>query len=174
MSGNEAGASEHRSKLPFRIRGPRDFYGGLAMLGLALLAFWASSDLPGQEGFAFGPGTTPRLFATLLLVVSVLIVINGLLSDGPPVEAMAVRGPAFVITAILFFAVTIRGFDFWSIRIPGLGLIPATYLAFMISIRGSSEMRWIESLIAAAGMTVFCVGLFAYLLQLPFPLWPGD
>ena len=45
-------------------------------------------------------------------------------------------------------------------------------LAFMISIMGSSEMRWIESLIAAALMTFFCVVLFVYLLNLPFQLWP--
>jgi hypothetical protein len=42
----------------------------------------------------------------------------------------------------------------------------------MISICGSSEMRWVESLIAAVAMTAFCVGLFVYLLQLPFQLWP--
>ena len=45
-------------------------------------------------------------------------------------------------------------------------------LAFLISIMGSSEMRWIESLIAAALMTAFCVLLFVYLLNLPFQLWP--
>ena len=33
-------------------------------------------------------------------------------------------------------------------------------------------MRWIESVIAAAAMTVFCVLLFVYLLNLPFQLWP--
>ncbi len=42
----------------------------------------------------------------------------------------------------------------------------------MISIYGSTEMRWLESVIAAAAMTVFCVGLFVYLLNLPFQLWP--
>ena len=42
----------------------------------------------------------------------------------------------------------------------------------MISIFGSSEMRWVESLIAAVVMTAFCVALFVYLLQLPFQLWP--
>jgi hypothetical protein len=31
----------------------------------------------------------------------------------------------------------------------------------------------VESLIAAAAMTAFCVVLFRYLLQLPFPLWPS-
>jgi hypothetical protein len=33
-------------------------------------------------------------------------------------------------------------------------------------------MRWLESVIAAAVMTVFCVLLFVYLLNLPFQLWP--
>ena len=42
----------------------------------------------------------------------------------------------------------------------------------MVSIMGSSEMRWVESLIAAVAMTAFCVALFVYLLQLPFQLWP--
>jgi hypothetical protein len=37
---------------------------------------------------------------------------------------------------------------------------------------GSSEMRWVESLIAAVVMTIFCVILFVYLLYLPFQLWP--
>jgi putative tricarboxylic transport membrane protein len=53
-----------------------------------------------------------------------------------------------------------------------LGLVPATFLAFVISILGSTEMRWLESFIAAVVMTAFCVGLFVYLLNLPFQLWP--
>ena len=53
-----------------------------------------------------------------------------------------------------------------------LGLFPATFLAFMISIMGSTEMRWIESLIAAVAMTLFCWLLFVVLLGLPFQLWP--
>ena len=42
----------------------------------------------------------------------------------------------------------------------------------MFSILGSREMRWVESLIAAAGMTAFCWLLFVVLLNLPFQLWP--
>jgi hypothetical protein len=33
-------------------------------------------------------------------------------------------------------------------------------------------MRVVESLLGAAVMTAFCVGLFVYLLNLPFQLWP--
>jgi putative tricarboxylic transport membrane protein len=154
------------------VRGPRDFYGGLALIALAILAIWTSGDLPGTHGFAFGPGTAPRLFAGLLAIVGALVALSGLLVDGPPIEPYAVRGPAWVILAILAFAGMIRGISIGSVTIPPLGLVPSTFAAFMISIFGSTEMRWVESLIAAVAMTAFCVGLFVYLLQLPFQLWP--
>jgi hypothetical protein len=66
----------------------------------------------------------------------------------------------------------IRGFSLGFISLPPLGLIPSTFAAFMISIFGSTEFRWVESLIAAVVMTAFSVVLFVYLLQLPFQLWP--
>lgn len=159
-----------------RIRGPRDFYGGLALVALAVFALWASSDLAGMRGFSFGPGTTPRLFAWLLIGIGGAVAISGLFVDGPPLESYALRGPLYVICAIMIFAVTIRGFRFTffdaEVRIPELGLVAATFLAFMIAVMGGRQIRWVESLIAAVAMTAFCVVLFTYLLQLPFPLWP--
>ena len=156
----------------FKVRAPRDFYGGLALIALAIIAIWTSGDLPGTHGFAFGPGTAPRLFAGLLAVVGALVALSGLFVDGPPLESYAVRGPAWVILAILAFAGMIRGISLGPVTIPPLGLVPSTFTAFLVSIFGSTEMRWVESLIAAVAMTAFCVGLFVYLLQLPFQLWP--
>lgn len=160
-----------------RIRGPRDFYGGLALVALAAFALWAGSDLPGMRGFSFGPGTAPRLFAWLLIIVGLAIAIGGLLTDGPPLESYALRGPLYVIFAIVVFALTIRGYRFkffgTDVRIPELGLVIATFCAFIISVAGGRQIRWVESVIAAAAMTGFCVVLFRYLLQLPFPLWPS-
>lgn len=158
--------------LRFKVRGPREFYGGLALIALAIVAIWASGELPGMHGFAFGPGTAPRLFASLLAGVGALVALSGLLFDGPPLDSYAIRGPALVILAILTFAAMIRGVHLGFAKIPPLGLIPSTFAAFMISIFASSEMRWVESLIAATAMTTFCVVLFVYLLQLPFQLWP--
>ena len=153
---------EKRQGFGFSIRNPRDFWGGLVLIALAILAIWSSRDLPGQRGFAFGPGTAPRLFAGVLAGLGAAIAAVGLITDGPPIEKYRVRGPVFVIVAILCFAGMIRP----------LGLVPATFLAFVISILGSTEMRWLESFIAAVVMTAFCVGLFVYLLNLPFQLWP--
>ncbi len=116
------------------------------------------------------------MFATLLAIVGAIVALTGLLIDGPPIDNFAIRGPAYVLVGILVFAGMIRGVNLDVIgiplTIPSLGLVISTFFAFMISIMGSSEFRWMESLIAAAAMTAFCVGLFVYLLQLPFQLWP--
>jgi putative tricarboxylic transport membrane protein len=144
------------------VRSPQDFYGGLALVLLATFALIASAELPGQRGFAFGPGTAPRLFAGALAFMGAAVALVGVLTDGPRIEKYKIRGPALVIVGISLFAALIRPF----------GLVIATYLAFIISITGSKEMRWIESVIAATVMTLGCVLLFVYLLNLPFQLWP--
>lgn len=161
----------------FKVRGPRDFYGGLVLIGLAIIALMASSELSGSHGFAFGPGTAPRMFAILLAVVGGVVSLTGLFMDGPPIEKFAFKGPAYVVVAIVLFASLIRGISLeyigLPVQIPAFGLVVSTFVAFLVSIMGSAEMRWVESLIAAVTMTVFCVLLFVYALALPFQLWPS-
>jgi putative tricarboxylic transport membrane protein len=144
------------------VRAPQDYYGGIVLMMLATLALIASADLPGQRGFAFGPGTAPRLFAIILFGLSLAVTVVGVTTRGPRIEPYKLRGPLWVLFAIVLFAAIIRP----------VGLIAASFLTWMISICGSTEMRWIESVIAAAAMTIFCVLLFVYLLNLPFQLWP--
>lgn len=155
-----AGIATAMGVLP--VQAPRDFYGGLVLVMVPTLALMASSELPGQRGFAFGPGTAPRLFSLILAALGAMVAVGGVFTEGPPIEKYKIRGPLLVIIGILAFAAMIRP----------LGLFPATFLAFMISILGSTEMRWIESLIAAVAMTLFCWLLFVVLLGLPFQLWP--
>ena len=144
------------------VRAPQDYYGGIVLMMLAILALIASADLPGQRGFAFGPGTAPRLFAIMLFGLSATVTLVGITTLGPAIEKYRLRGPLWVLLAIVLFAMFIRP----------LGLVVASFLTWMISIFGSTEMRWLESVIAAAVMTAFCVILFVYLLNLPFQLWP--
>lgn len=144
------------------VRAPQDYYGGLVLIMLATLCLIASSELPGQRGFAFGPGTAPRLFAGMLAFLGLAVTVVGVTVAGPPIAKYRLRGPLWVLFAICLFAAIIRPY----------GLIIAAYLVFLISIFGSTEMRWTESNIAAAVMTIFCVVLFTWLLNLPFQLWP--
>src|SRR5262249_49811611 len=121
-----------------------------------------SADLPGQRGFAFGPGTAPRLFAGLLAAIGVAVAATGGVFGGTPNEKYKGRRPSLVLTWVVCFAALGRAF----------GGGTAAHTAFIVSILGSTEMKWLESLVAAAIMTGLCVGLFVYLLNLPFQLWP--
>jgi putative tricarboxylic transport membrane protein len=144
------------------VRNPQDFYGGLALVILALLAFWASWNLPGMRGFAFGPGTAPRLFALLLLVTGAAVMLVGFLNDGPPLEHYRARGIVFICGAILFFAAAVRP----------LGLVITSYITLMITAAATEDVRWWETAIWAAILTAFCSILFPYALNLPLQLWP--
>jgi putative tricarboxylic transport membrane protein len=145
------------------VHDPRDYYGGLALIGMSIFALWASSDLPGMHGFAFGPGTGPRIFATMLALMGALVAIIGMVSEGAGLERYAFRGPFFITVATLFFAFSIRSF----------GLVVSSFLSILISAAGSTEVRWIETIIWGAVLTTFCSLLFPYALNLPMPLWPS-
>ena len=90
MSEGQGGASAPATR--HVIRSPRDFWGGLSMVLVAAFALWASSDLPGMRGFAFGPGTAPRLFAYTLMGLGFCVMLVGLLTDGAPLEKFTFSG----------------------------------------------------------------------------------
>ena len=162
MSEAPGGLSE-KSVFPKWIRGPQDFVGGLAMVAVAAFALWASSDLQGMQGFSFGAGTAPRIFAVLLLLLGAALAITALLVDGEPMAKFHWRGPLFVGLAILSFAATIRP----------LGLIISAFASFMIAALATPETRWKETIIVGAALTAGCSLLFPYALGLPMPLYPS-
>ena len=199
----------------FRIRNQQDFYGGLVLVAIAAFALWASRDLPGMRGFAFGPGTAPRMFASILGVLGLVVAAGGLVIDGPPVERVAVRGTALgalliaifvvvsnyatpitaglglrqyesVLAAIVVLLVTVAlgrgagrgplyivaGTLIFAGTIRPLGLVFASFISIVVSAAATVEIRWRETILWAAGLTIFCALLFVYGLNLPFSFWP--
>ena len=215
MSEGSKGAAPRRHGL---IRSPQDFWGGLVLIGVAAFALWAGSDLPGMRGFAFGPGTAPRMFAYGLMGLGAAVALTGLLMDGPPeepfsmsgplgglvlvailipmtiyanrigksipgiapdvvlaaletlviiglaiiVSRFAPRGPVFITAATLIFAISVRP----------LGLEISSYISLVVSAYATEEIRWVETIIWAAVLTLFCALLFPWGLNLPLQLWP--
>jgi putative tricarboxylic transport membrane protein len=151
-----------KSIMPSWVRGPQDFIGGVALIAIALFALWASSDLQGMRGFSFGAGTAPRMFGVLLLLLGAGVAVMGLLTKGPGLSTFHWRGPFFVSVAIVAFAVAIRP----------LGLVVSAFAAFLIAAMGSTEMRWKETIIVGACLTLGCSLLFPYALGLPLQLFP--
>jgi putative tricarboxylic transport membrane protein len=146
------------------IRGPREFWGGIALILLGLFALWASRDLPGMRGFAFGPGTAPRIFAIVLALLGLLVSITGLTTKGPGIDRFYIRGPLFVTLSVVLFA--------WLVR--PLGLVIASYLSILAAAGATPEARLVETLIWGAVLTAFCCLLFPIALNLPLQLWPNS
>lgn len=144
------------------VKNQQDFYGGAALILLSLVAFVASNDLPGMRGFAFGPGTAPRLFAFALAVLSLVVVVMGLITPGPYITKYKIRGVIFITGSILTFAATIRS----------LGLVIASFATIVICAAAAEDVRWRETILWAIVLTTFCSFLFPYGLNLPFQLWP--
>ncbi len=157
-SSQQAGSSG----LPTWIRSPQDFFGGIALMAIAVFALWASSDLQGMHGFSFGAGTAPRMFAVLLLGLGAAIMVVGLTTDGAQLATYHWRGPLFVSLAIVVFAVGIRP----------LGLVVCGLASFLIAALGTPETRWTETIIVGVCLTIGCAVLFPYVLGLPMPLFP--
>jgi putative tricarboxylic transport membrane protein len=102
------------------------------------------------------------MFAYLLLGLGIAVMIVGLVTEGAHLAKYHWRGPLFVSLAIVAFAVAIRP----------LGLVVSAFAAFLIAAMGSTEMRWKETIIVGACLTLGCSLLFPYALGLPLQLFP--
>jgi len=163
MSENVGGVPEPQSRGSF-VRAPREFYGGLALVAIAAFALWASRDLPGSRGFAFGPGTAPRMFAVVLAMLGLAVVATGILTKGPGIDRFYFRGPFFVTLSVVLFA--------WLVR--PLGLVIASFLSIMAAAGATPEARLVETLVWGVVLTAFCCLLFPYALNLPMQMWPNS
>jgi putative tricarboxylic transport membrane protein len=148
------------SQPPLLLR--QDFLGGLLVIAVALFAFWQGADLPIGTFGGMGPGMLPKGLAVLLGLLGALLVLDAVLEGATPLDRWSIRGPLFVLGALVAFGFTIRP----------LGLAVAGPLAIVISAFASDEVRWGETLVFGAVMTVFCIGLFKFALGLPIPLAP--
>jgi putative tricarboxylic transport membrane protein len=146
------------------IRGPREFWGGVALVAIGLFALWASRDLPGMRGFAFGPGTAVRMFAIVLCLLGAVIAVGGVMNKGPGIDRFYFRGPFFVTLSVVLFA--------WMVR--PVGLVIASFLSILAAAGATPEAKPIETLIWAAVLTAFCCLLFPVALNLPLQLWPNS
>jgi putative tricarboxylic transport membrane protein len=163
MSENVGGAPEPQNRGSF-VKGPREFYGGLVLVAVALFAIWASWNLPGRRGFAFGPGTAPFMFAVVLGALGAAVAATGVMAKGPGIDRFYIRGPLFVTLSVVLFA--------WLVR--PLGLVIAAFLSILAAAGATPEARPLETLIWGAVLTGFCVLLFPYALNLPMQIWPNS
>lgn len=152
-----AGAAEHSAGI-FN----RETAAGLFLLALAGLGFFGGLNLEFGSLHSVGSGLVPRTVALLLAAFGVLTIAQGLVGRQERLEGISFRGMFFVLGAVLIFAVTIRS----------AGMVVATPAAILFSSLADRDTRLVEIIPFAIVLTLFCVGLFKYMLRLPIPLMP--
>lgn len=166
------------------VKSPMDFAGGIFLIALAALGFAGGFSLPFGTLSGIGSGLMPKVVATLVGAFGILLLLQCLVWEGDRLERWHVRGPVFVLGAVLVFAVFIRGStlslggfaglpELASIKVPPLGLIVASPLAVMFSSFADKDTRPVEVVIFSVAMTLVCGLLFKEMLSLPIPFDPA-
>lgn len=145
-----------------RIRHPQDAAAGLFLVVLAVVAIWQTSDLSVGTLRQLGPGMLPRTLGYAVGLCGVIVLINAFLRAGAGLERWSLRGPLFVLGAVIVFGLTVRP----------LGLAVAGPLVVVIGGFASHETKLLESVIFGVTITAFCLFLFKFVLSLPIPVAP--
>ena len=140
----------------------QDCVGGLVVIAVAGLALWQGAGLPTGTLGGMGAGMLPKSLAVLLAFLGLLLVLSAFLRAGPTIDRWSIRGPVLVLGAVVVFGLAVRP----------LGLVVAGPLAIVVGAFASEDVRWKETLLFGAFMTLFCAGLFKFALGLPIPLMP--
>jgi putative tricarboxylic transport membrane protein len=140
----------------------RDALAGVALLVIAAVSAWQGSALTVGTPRHIGPGMVPLVLSALIALIGLILVGLGVREGRSLGEHWPLRGPIFLLGSAAVFGLTVRP----------LGLAVAGPLLIIVGAFASKETRWIELVLFALGMTVFCIGMFKYLLNLPIPLAP--
>lgn len=165
------------------IKSQLDLGGGLFLLGIAALGLAGGFNLPTGTLSGIGSGLVPRVVSIMIAGFGVLLIVHAFLYEDNQLEKWHLRGPVFVLGAVLLFALVIRGSDLEiggflgipllaSIRIPALGLIVAGPLSVIVSSLAAEDTNFKEITIFAVVMTLLSGLLFKEILNLPIPWDP--
>ena len=147
----------------------RDFYAGglMTLLGAAVTLDSLSYTLGTLTHM--GPGMFPLMLGVTLTLIGVLILGTAIVAPLSDDERILPEKPEWFAWACILagpVAFIILGEFF--------GLVPATFACVFIPALGDRTATLKGSAVLAAGVTVFGVALFSYVLKIPFPLFRWD
>lgn len=142
-------------------RGLKDILAGLAFVAFGLAFAVSATAYEIGTTVRMGPGYFPLVLGGLLVLLGGVIVAKGFLDgDGGAIGAFPWRALGLILGAVLFFGLTVRG----------LGLVPSTFGAALMSTFASRRTGVVAALLIAVGLTVLCVLVFVVALSLRLPL----
>ena len=146
-----------------RVKSPQDLGAGAVFVLIGLAGLYFGRELAFGTAARMGPGYFPILLSVLILAIGIIVAIRGLTTEGPPIEPVQLRPIAMIIAAILIFGVLIDV----------VGLVLTALLLTVFAAYARREVKLTETILLGAGLAVFTVAVFVYLLGQPLPAWWG-
>ena len=149
--------------MQLKIKASEEFYAGLMFIAVGLTAIYLSRDYPMGSALRMGPGYFPTWLGGIMSVFGVVVFVQSFFLKGVGTGEWALR-PLFVLSsAIAFFGLAMDYLE--------LGFIPALALLIMGCALAHKDVHWYETLLLAVFLTLGCVGLFIYIIGLPYRLF---
>ena len=166
------------------VKSPLDLGAGVFLVGIGLIGLLGGYNLPFGTLSGIGSGLLPRVVSILVAVFGLLLILQSFLAEGERLERWHLRGPVFVLGAVLLFAVLIRGSTLTlggiaglpaiaSVKVPPMGMLVAGPVAVVVAAFADKQTRLAEIATFAIIMTLLCGLLFKELLGLPIPFDPA-
>ena len=146
----------------------RDYYAGGLMLLLGVGAAVAGTGYKFGSLARMGPGFMPVVLGVVLAFLGLLIAGTALASSEPDESRFLPENPQWfgwlciIGGPVLFIILGEYG-----------GMIPAVFACVFVCALGDNTATYKSAAVLAAGVTVFGVVLFHFLLSIPFPLLRG-
>ena len=149
--------------LPKQVTSPVDFYAGLHFIVVGLVAIYLSKDYPMGSALRMGPGYFPTWLGGIMSVLGFIVFATSFKIKGQGTGEWALR-PLFVLClSIVFFGLCLDQFE--------LGFVPALVLLIVGCALAHEDVHWVETIILSIFLTMGCVGLFIYVIGLPYRLF---
>ena len=146
-----------------RVRSPQDFGAGLVFVAIGAAGIVFGQDLATGSAARMGPGFFPILLSYLIIAIGLVLAGRGLVVSGPPIERIHLRPLFAIVAAVLVFGALIDR----------VGLAITATLITIGAAYARREVNIKETVLLAAGLALFTVGIFVYALAQPLPAWWG-
>jgi hypothetical protein len=146
-----------------RLVAARDFYAGLLLILVGLVAAEQGGSYKLGSLTSMGPGFMPAALGALLAFFGILVAGGAAFSTEP--EGLPQARPDW-----MGWLCILGGPVLFILLAEPVGLIPATFGCVFVAALGDRTTTWREAAVLAAGVTVFGVVLFNLCLGVPLPI----
>jgi len=141
----------------------KDVWAGLLLIAIGAGAIFVARSYPFGTALRMGPGFFPVVLGGLLIVFGLAVLAIGLRQGESMAGSWSLRALIILPLSLILFGLLMEY----------AGFVPAMLVLIVGSATASTEFRFLEVLLFAAGLTALSVAVFVWALGLPYPLIVG-